>query len=288
MQGYGTEFGSITATEAGMELPEAALKIGAAGKWQHFQKDFFYRLVGLILGGSMSIGVLVFEGMKVGFLPGDFKISLDESDEAKSHAILSTAYNVLPIWLRVARDNLNQSKTASNDIEKNWNNADDSERKELLITELEPSLQVFVSCAIVLDALYYQLRPYAKLSQNDTNKWRDNRTGRAKQIAEVIRRVYKLDKDIFKQFRQNISEIIKYRDLAVHPSLELKNSSSRPDIPVGVDWKFAMYRYPNSERCFVSTIGMLRYLHKNKCDEKGVLETMENVFKALHELKVIE
>jgi hypothetical protein len=33
------------ATEAGMELPDADLKIGDAGKWQHFQKDFSYRLV---------------------------------------------------------------------------------------------------------------------------------------------------------------------------------------------------------------------------------------------------
>jgi len=39
------EFENITATEAGMELADADLKIGAAGKWQHFQKDFFYRLV---------------------------------------------------------------------------------------------------------------------------------------------------------------------------------------------------------------------------------------------------
>ena len=28
-----------------MELPDTDLKIGAPGKWQHFQKDFFYRLV---------------------------------------------------------------------------------------------------------------------------------------------------------------------------------------------------------------------------------------------------
>jgi hypothetical protein len=34
-----------TATEAGMEFPDADLKIGDPGKWQHFQKDFFYRLV---------------------------------------------------------------------------------------------------------------------------------------------------------------------------------------------------------------------------------------------------
>jgi hypothetical protein len=33
------------ATEAGMELPDAVLKIGAPGKGKHFQKDFFYRLV---------------------------------------------------------------------------------------------------------------------------------------------------------------------------------------------------------------------------------------------------
>jgi hypothetical protein len=29
-----------------MELPDADLKIGAPGKGKHFQKDFFYRLVG--------------------------------------------------------------------------------------------------------------------------------------------------------------------------------------------------------------------------------------------------
>jgi hypothetical protein len=28
-----------------MELPDADLKISSPGKWQHFQKDLFYRLV---------------------------------------------------------------------------------------------------------------------------------------------------------------------------------------------------------------------------------------------------
>lgn len=55
-----------------------------------------------------------------------------------------------------------------------------------------------------------------------------------------------------------------------------------------VDWKFAIYRYPNSKRCFDSTIKMLQYIYTIKCEEKGVNETMENVFKALRELKVIE
>jgi hypothetical protein len=41
-----------------MELPDTALKIGAAGKWQHFQKDFFYRLVirGIKIKQMLPIG----------------------------------------------------------------------------------------------------------------------------------------------------------------------------------------------------------------------------------------
>lgn len=235
----------------------------------------------------MATGVLIFEGMKVGVLSGDFTISIDESGSGNSNIILSTAYNVLPIWLRIARDNLIQTKKASDNTAEQWGE-NEKENKELLISELEPALQVFVSCGIALDALYDQLRPYAKITELDIEKWRNNGTGRAKQIAEVIRRVYNLKKEVFKQFKINISEIIKYRDLAVHPSQKLKNSCDRPDIPVGVDWKFSAYRFLNSEICFNSTMQMLIYLYENKCKEKNVNEQMENVFKALQELKVVK
>lgn len=236
----------------------------------------------------MAIGVLIFEGMKVGFLPGDMQISIDKAGIPKSHAILSTAYNVLPIWIRIAHDNLKQSKNASIGIPNNWNKLNDEKRKELLIAELEPSLQVFVSCGIVLDCLYDQLREYAKITDDEIKKWRENKTSRDKQIAEVIRRVFNLKPKIFKNIAQNIREIIKYRDLAVHPSHELKNACNRPDIPVGVDWKFSVYRYSNSEKCYTATIEIVKYLFKigNKNDKVTTL--INNIFKALRELKVID
>ncbi len=234
------------------------------------------------------MGVFIFEGMKVGFLPGDFQTGMDSTGKMDSKAILSTANNVLPIWLRIARDNLELSKAASKKIEKNWENAGDSEKKELLITELETSMQVFVSCGIALDALYDQLRPYAKISQEDINRWRNNKTARSKQIVEIIRRIYKLGKKPLLQFRKFISEILKFRDLAVHPSLELKNSCTRPDLSVSVDWKFSAYRYSNSYECFTGTTKMLDYLHSKQCDDKNVNENIDNIFKALWELKIIE
>ena len=234
----------------------------------------------------MAEGVLVFEGMKVGVLPGDLTIDVDESGSINSRLILSTAFNVLPIWLRIANDQLLEAKGACDEIKAQWGSNDDVNR-ELLVAELEPSLQIFVACGIALDALYDQLRQFAKLTQVDIQSWKDNGTARDKQIAEVIRRVYKLDAQATGQFKQNISEILKYRDMAVHPSLELKQACSRPEIPVGVDWKFSAYKYSNAAKCFRATMEMILHLHERKSGISDVDQQMANVVKALVQLKVV-
>jgi len=66
------------------------------------------------------MGVLIFEGMKVGVLDGDFSISVDENGKMDSKLILSTSYNVLPLWLKIAYENIVLSNKASKDIEKLW------------------------------------------------------------------------------------------------------------------------------------------------------------------------
>lgn len=235
----------------------------------------------------MTEGVLIFEGMKVGVLPGDLTIEVTESGAVNSKLILSTAYNVLPIWLRIANDQLLHAKQTSEEVKARWGSNDEANR-ELLVAELEPSLQVFVACGIALDALYDQLRPFSKLSQDDIQKWKENGTGRNKQIAEVIRRVYRLGTEETWQFKQNISEILKYRDMAVHPSLELKQTCVRPDIPVGVDWKFSAYKHSNAAKCFKATMEMLIYIYNRKSGINDVDQQMENVMEALIQLKVVE
>ena len=104
----------------------------------------------------MTSGILIFEDMQAGILPGDISLECKNSQSISPDIILSTAYNVLPIWIRIAHDNLGQAKQASLTISKEWPE-DSGHQKELLILELEPSLQVFVSCGIALDALYDQL-----------------------------------------------------------------------------------------------------------------------------------
>ncbi|MDQ6950704.1 MAG: hypothetical protein Q9M26_03470 [Mariprofundales bacterium] len=235
----------------------------------------------------MANGVLIFKGMKVGVLPGDFSISVNKSGEHESKLILSTAYNVVPLWLRIAHDSLKQSKIASESVTEMWDENTDNQ-KELLMAELAPSMQVFVSCGIGLDALHDTLRPYAKISLQEIEAWRKNKTSRAKQIVEILRRTHKLQSDVLSNFSKCISQIIKYRDTAVHPSLELKNACTRPDVQVGVDWKFSAYRFSNAEWCLTNTINMVVYLYEHKSGTKEVDESISNIVDTLEELKVVQ
>jgi hypothetical protein len=237
-------------------------------------------------GGCIVTGVLLFKGMQVGVLPGDFTITVDESGAFKANFILATAYNVLPLWLRIAHDELNQARIASDAVGSKWGiNAD--ENCELLIAELEPSLQVFVSCGIALDALYDQLRPFANLSDQDSKAWKTNRTARESQIVEVIRRVFKLNPQMTAAFRKNISQIFEFRNRGVHPSLELKRPCTRPDVPGGVDWKFSAYKYANARICFEQTMYMIIHLYERKSENGDVNNLLENVVHTLEQLKVI-
>ena len=233
------------------------------------------------------MGVLIFKGMSIGILPGDFVISMDESGQSASKLVLSTAYNVIPLWLRIAKDRLNDAKRASEDIASKWDD-DADHQKAMLIAELAPSMEVVVSCGIALDSLYDMLRPYAKLSEADINRWKVNRTGRGAQIFEVVRRVLKPENKHVKEFKKAITDIIKFRDMAVHPTLELKNALSRPDLDVAVDWKFSAYRFSNAWACFNTTTQVLLFAHQREHLDERLVVAFKNIFEALEELGVVK
>lgn len=232
------------------------------------------------------MGILIFKGMSVGILSGDFAISMDESGQLASKLILSTAYNVIPLWLRIASDRLNDAKRASEDIASKWDD-DTDHQKALLIAELAPSMEVIVSCGIALDSLYDMLRPYAKLSEDDTNRWKTNRTERGAQILEVVRRVLKPENKHVRQLKKAITNIIKFRNMAVHPTLDLKNAHSRPDLEVAVDWKFAAYKFSNAWACFNTTTQILMYAHQRENLDQRLVVAFKNIFEALEELGVV-
>jgi hypothetical protein len=232
------------------------------------------------------LAVLIFKGMNCGFLEGDISIGLNEKGENQFKAILSTSYNILPIWLRIAHDNTALAKIAVEAIADQWGEDADNQRK-LLLAELTPAVQTFVACGIAYDAFYEQIKPFSGISESEVAAWRKNRTSRAAQIIEVVRRVYRLNGMELAEIKKAVSETIKWRDSAVHPSIKLRHAINRPDIPVGVDWRFCVYRYENAVNCYTNAIKIFSYLRKKTSTEESVNQGMEVIFEALEEMGLI-
>lgn len=232
------------------------------------------------------MGLLVFKGMKVGIQDGDFTVSIDENGKEESNLTLSTSYNMLPIWLKIAYENIVSSNKASKAVSEQW--CEDNEiQKSLLVAKLTSSIQVFVACGCALDAFYYQLKEYANISQDDIDTWKRKKTSRTAQIVEIIRRTYKLDKQFVKSAKVNIKSIMEYRDKVVHPSHEVQHTCSRPDITVGVDWRFSAYKYSNALIAYQKTMELLILLYEKKSDIEKVNENMETIFESLMELGLV-
>jgi hypothetical protein len=229
------------------------------------------------------MNVLLFKGMKTG---GEFSMSLDESGQLNANFALSTAYNVIPLWLRVAMNRLNDAKSASENIVSKWG-CDADIQKTLLVAELAPSMEVIVSCGIALDSLYDMLRPYAKISEEEIDRWREKRTGRGVQISAVVGRVLKPGNKQAKEISESITEIVKLRDMAVHPTLHLKSAQPRSDLGVAVDWKFAVYRFTSAQMCFDATMRILLFARQQKNLDQRLSLDFNNIFEALEELGVV-
>jgi len=78
------------------------------------------------------------------------------------------------------------------------------------------------------------------------DKWQENRTPHYIRIAEVISRALSLNSNATKTLHQNLSEILRFRDLAVGATTKADVPILHPELQTGVEWRFVYFRYENA------------------------------------------
>ena len=121
-------------------------------------------------------------------------------------------------------------------------------------------MQAITAAAIALDALYATLQPHVKLPPGLIKRWRTRRTARYSQVAEILRRAFLLEPTGGTALRQNLKEIYRFRDLAVHPSGKIEAPILHPELNVGVEWRFVYFRASNAELAVNKATEMIREL----------------------------
>ena len=104
-----------------------------------------------------------------------------------------------------------------------------------------------MAAAIAVDAFYSLIQTHVDLPPSIADKWRAKRTARYSQISEVIKRAFHLKPKGVANLRQNLREIYRLRDLAVHPSGKMEAPIVHPELGVGVEWRFVNFRAYNAE-----------------------------------------
>jgi hypothetical protein len=195
--------------------------------------------------------------MNVGVPVGGLQISIDPSGSLKSSLQLQLHFDVVPSWTALALKHLADAHNDKLAREQAWTADVEDDKGSTLEREFRSSMQAIMSSAIALDAFYAVLQDRVKIDQTLRDKWRANRTARYAQITEVIRMAFQLKPKGSAALRNNLKEIYRLRDLAVHPSAALKDPILHPELGVGVEWRFYHFRFDHAllvVRCAVETI----------------------------------
>jgi hypothetical protein len=205
-------------------------------------------------------GVFITRGMTVAIPAGGLKISLGHDPAAS--VTLHVHFDVCPTWCELAMAHLETAKSRQADRSVAWQATEETEnvvneKARTLEREFESSMQAIMAAAIAIDAFYAVLQPHVGLEPELIEKWREERTARYSQVTEVVRRAFRLKTNGTKTLRENLKQIYRFRDLAVHPSGKIQAPILHPELNVGVEWRFAYFCATNAENVVNATTAML-------------------------------
>lgn len=168
------------------------------------------------------------------------------------------SYDVCPIWLEIAVGHLESATIANEEMKAAWGKTDDNPSKgETLEQVFQYSMQAITASAIAIDGFYAAIQKKAEIDPTLVATWREKKTARHAQVSETIRNAYQLKAKGFDALRDAIKQIYKFRDQAVHPSIEMEEAALHSDLRVGVERRFEVFRYDNAYQIVRTTVSMI-------------------------------
>ena len=191
---------------------------------------------------------------------GGLVVSIENAEPAGSLASSPVHFNACPTWLELAIRHLSDAQVAQAARIETWKDTDEHSKIGALEWEFEASIQAIVASGTAIDAFYAAVQTIVHLPQSLIDEWRDKNTPRYIQISEILRRAFSLEPKNVSSLRQNLGEIFRFRDLAIDPSGKMDAQILHPELGVGVEWRFAYFRYENALLIVKATLRLIAEL----------------------------
>lgn len=223
--------------------------------------------------------------MTVAVPAGGLTIGIGDDGNFTGNLTLHVRFDVCPTWTELSLRHLQEAKAKRADRETAWAGTNEEEKAITLEREFEASMQAIMAAAIAVDAFYSLMQTHVVIPPSLVERWRAKRTSRHSQVTEVLRRAFHLKPKGTAALRQNLKEIYRLRDLAVHPSGKIEAPILHPELNVGVEWRFAYFRAHNAELIVNAATWILWDLaHGGKPKDIKIAEYMAGLQQHLAEL----
>ena len=158
--------------------------------------------------------------------------------------------------------------------------------------EFEASMQAIVAAATAADAFCAAVQARLSLPQLQIDEWRDKRTPRYTQIAEVLSRALSLTPKDASSLRRNLGEIFRFRDLSIDPAGKIDAPILHPVLGIAVEWRFAYFRYENALLIVQATLRLIWELVASggpmEPEVQRYVDELRSRIEPLHNLKVLQ
>jgi hypothetical protein len=192
--------------------------------------------------------LFIVRGMAVAIPDGGLVLEIGPDGEPKMSSLtFHLLVDVCPHWLGIALDHLETAEIHHEEVMAALKTTDDNRLGAALETEFRCCMQSITASAIAVDAFYASVKQQIDLPEELTRTWREKRTARHKQIAEVLRRAFRLSREGGRALPKSLEQLFHYRDQAAHPSAKLQPTLLHPDLNLQTEWRFVYYRLHNAK-----------------------------------------
>ena len=208
---------------------------------------------------SASRGIHISRGVTPRIPVGGLVIRIGADGVPTTSAHLELQLDTCIHWLEIAVENLARAKAANEGLISS-RAAGATDFGALLDQEFKASIQASVAAATFFEALHaatlerMPVRPTAKGSN------RRQRPARYSVVTEAVRQAFGLKKQGTSNLRSVLREVYRFRDEAVHPSAKFSEPVMHPELGVGVERRFLMFRYGSARQLVRAALAFSKIL----------------------------
>lgn len=189
---------------------------------------------------------------------GGLTIGVGPNLQANSSIRFEVLLDMAPYWYEIALSHLLRAKSARSDLLRAVESKDHKAKGSALEQEFSAGMQVVIASATALDALYASVRDRAGFPNSlaQKQKWRENRTARHAQVAEVFRRSFAVKGAGFKNLKRIVREVYGFRNLAVHPPAEFSEPVLHSVLDAGTEWRFVSFGFDSANNALRGSLAV--------------------------------